>query len=222
MLRVTDHAPDQPHIRRRDAVVPINIQGGQSGHVNTEDTILRDIRQKIGIKPVYPFRDNNMVVRQLADFTGQAFAELEIKVRKLHLLALHQSQQITIQLLDIERVQRLEIVCAGFVFRREIAVYEIVVHCQCIRLDAICHQLNRQPLRERGFASRGRPSDQHQSHPLRVTLGNGSRDLTQVAGLQGFRNEHLLAEAPACNRLIKLPDVLNAHHVEPLLGQDKY
>ncbi len=48
-----------------------------------------------------------------------------------------------------------------------------------------------------------------------MPLGYRARNLAQVASLQRLRDQHFLAEASGGNSLVKLPNILNAHYVQP-------
>jgi len=93
--------------------------------------------------------DDNMIVRQLADFTRHTLAQFEIEGWKLNGLALHQRDQILRQTCRVERSESLEVISAHFVSLASTPDPQNIFHRQRIRLDAVGHQLHCQAVLRR-------------------------------------------------------------------------
>ena len=80
----------------------------------------------------------------------------KIESRQINFLPGQQILQLTVKIRKIKGIERLEIIIAGFIFRRIFPVQKIVVERYTYRVDQVCDQLDFQAFAESGFPGRRR------------------------------------------------------------------
>src|SRR5579859_7052050 len=128
MPSIPHDAANQANIGGRDAIVTVNVQRRKRRNIYAEGAFVRDFFDQIRVHAVNALGDDDVIVGERNHVARQTLAEPEVEAGKLHWLALHQVKQITVQTLQVERFQRLEVILAIAVPGGKFAVYEIIVH----------------------------------------------------------------------------------------------
>ena len=110
------------------------------------------------------------VTLQLQFFsTPLAATLLEVITRQFHLFAPEQSRQLLVKQRQVQSMQMLKIIVALIIFRRLLAVEEIIIQRDTHRMDTIHSQLHTKTLTGGGFTRRRRTGYQHQFHTFALS-----------------------------------------------------
>ena len=85
--RHRDDPAQQTGIGGRDPVVPVQVQLGQAGNINTLASDLPEYPAAARVQSVDAFQDNQLIFSQLDDLARFAFAQPEIVLGELNFFA---------------------------------------------------------------------------------------------------------------------------------------
>ena len=115
----------------------VDIQARQRTNVNLKLILIRNGFSGKRIKAVNSFNDQNVVLIH-TKLTAIIFslANLEIKFRKLHFLAIEQICQILIEQIQIDSFDDIKVIIAIDVYRGFLSIDKPVIHGENVRMHA--------------------------------------------------------------------------------------
>ena len=150
---VAYYASQQTVVGGGDPVVVVDGKGGQRRHIHTVFHLLLYVCGKLRIQSVDALNEQYGIVVEthLVTFVDAA-SKLEIVCRQRHFLPPEQRVEVGVELCQIQRVKRLEIVVPGLVAGGDVAVHEIVVKRYDSGRKEIGHQIYAEALGSGGLA----------------------------------------------------------------------
>ena len=161
---VPDHAPQQAHIRRMDAVVVIDGHGRQSADEDLQLVLRRNGFARPLVQGVDAFDDEDAVVlhpHQIA--LVFPYALLEVELGQFDFRPLQQFVQVVVEERHVDGVDALVVIRTVSLLRRLVPVQVIVVHGDGDGLDAVHFELDAQALGERRLARRRRAGNEDEA-----------------------------------------------------------
>ncbi len=227
---VAYHAAEQTVVGGVDIVVVVEHDGGEGGGVHTVYLRVVYLGDERGVQGVYALDDKHLVGLQtqlLAAHLG--LTSHEVVAWQLHLLAFDEVGEVLVEELEVERIERLEVVLAVLILGRRLAVEEVVVEGDANGPHAVGDELHGESLARRGLAAGGRTGDEHYlyvmarldvvSHAHELLVLQGLEDVYHVVGMAG--EDGFVQVAHGAYAHLLLPVVILLEHLEHLVLLDE-
>ena len=153
----------------------VDIDLGQGGDIDLEAGVRRKLLRHLVVQAVDAFDDEDVVLTELTEVAAVlALSGDEVVDRQLHGLPREEFQHILAELFDIDALDRLEILLSIRTDRRELAIPEVIIDGDRVRMQAEGHELDAEPTCEGRLAGARRAGDHDE---LLIPLRDLHRDV---------------------------------------------
>src|ERR1035441_7029621 len=139
---VADNAAEQAGVSGGNAVVPVEIQLRQAGHIDPRGLAPGEAGQEAGVQAVNAFEDDELAPFKLHHVPGFAAAKPEVKAGQLDFLPRNQLLQVGLQAGGVQGAEGFKLIGAPLVFRSVLAVEEVIVQFERERRNPLGEELN--------------------------------------------------------------------------------
>ena len=213
VLIVADNAAHESDVLGGDAVVVVELDGGECGNVDAEFLFVRNLLCEDGVQRMVSFKNEDVVWPNLEFLAFEdTLSALEVVAWEFHFLSFEQLVHLLVEELGVHGLDALEIILALLVERSVHSVHKVVVRAEGIGFQSAGHQQDGKALAGCGLSAAAGTGNEHKA---RMAFGNLVHNVVEFLVLERFAHVYKLCGVSARHGHVEIAHVSDAQNVLP-------